>query len=88
MNIYKDSDMEKLQHLLGCHAISINSLLGSFLIALRLSNLKYQAKSAIRIMVSGSSSSKLLSILIFLKSILRIPSSSQENVSLPESSSK
>ena len=38
--------------------------------------------------VSGSSSSKLLSRLILLKSILRIPISLQANTTLPESSLK
>ena len=33
------SDMQKFHHLLGCHAIGINSSLISFLITLRFSNL-------------------------------------------------
>ena len=58
-------DTQKFHHLLGCHAISINSSL-LFLSVLRFLNLICKAKSLIRITVSGSSSSKLLSRLILL----------------------
>ena len=51
-----------------------------FLNALRFSNLICQAKSLIWTKVSGLSSSKLLSILALLRSILRIPISLQESL--------
>ena len=47
-----------------------------------------KTKSLIRIIVSESSSSKLLSRLILLRFTLRIPISLQQNVTLLESSSK
>ena len=83
---FRSSDMQKFHHLLGCHAIGIFTYL--FLSALRVLNLLCQAKGLIRILRSGSSSSKLLSRLILLKFTLRMPISSQQNVTLPESSSK
>ena len=54
---FSSFDTQKFHHLLGCHAISINFSCNSFLSALRFSNLICQAKSLIRIIVSGSSSS-------------------------------
>ena len=55
--------------------------------ALHVLNLLCEAKSLIRI-ITGSSSSKLLSRLILLRFTLRIPISIKQNVTSPESSSK
>ena len=77
--------MYQSHHPLGCHATGINSSLIFFSSSLHFSNLICQVKSLIRIIVSGSTPSKLLSRLILLKSILRIPISLQENTTLPES---
>ena len=63
---------QKSHHLLGYHATGINSSRIIFLSYLHFSNLICQAENLIRIIVSGSSSSKLLSRLTFLRSILRI----------------
>ena len=51
------SSKQKFYHLLRCHAIDINSLLKSFLSTLRFSNLIWQAKRLIKVIVSRSSSS-------------------------------
>ena len=59
-----------------------------FLIALRYSNLICQTKILIRIIVLGSFSSKSLSRLILLRSILRMPVSLRLNKTLPQSSLK
>ena len=56
---YSSSDMHQSHHLVGCQATGINSLLRSFLYALRCLSLLCQTKSLIWIIVSGSSSSKL-----------------------------
>ena len=85
---FSSSDMQKFDHLLGCHAIGINSSLIFFFSALDFLNLLCLAKSQIIIIVSGSSSSKLLSRLILLRFTLRIPISLQQNVTSPEPSSK
>ena len=61
------------RHLLGYHAININSSFNYFLTSLHFSNLTFQAKSLIRIIVLGSSSLKLSSRLILLRSILTTP---------------
>ena len=82
---FSSSDMYQSHHPLGCHATGINSSLIFFSSSLHFSNLICQVKSLIRIIVSGSTPSKLLSRLILLKSILRIPISLQENTTLPES---
>ena len=84
---FSSSDMQKLHHLSGYHPIGINSLVNSFLSALTFSNLICQAKILTRMIVSGSSSSQLVSpTLILLRSILRISILLQENKVLPESS--
>ena len=59
-----------------------------FLNALLFKNFLCQAESMIRILVSGSYSSRLLSRLILLRFTLRIPILLQQNVILPEGSSK
>ena len=69
ISFFSCSDMQKWHHFLGCHVIGINSSLAFFLRSLRFPNLKCQAKSLIRITVSRSFSSKLLSRLIFLRCI-------------------
>ena len=55
---------------------------------MRFLNLLCEAKSGTRIIVSRSSSSKLLLRLILLKFALRIHISPQQNVATPESSSR
>ena len=76
ISFFSSSNKQKFHHLLVCHSTGINS---SF-------NLIFQTKSLIKIIVSGLSSSKLLlSRLISLTSILRIPISLQETTTLPES---
>ena len=47
------SGTQKFRHLLGYHAIGINSSFSSFLSALRFSNFIFQAESLTRIIVSG-----------------------------------
>ena len=54
------SDMQKFHYLLGCHTTGINSDLISLLSAFCFLNFLRQAKSLTWIIVSGSSSSKLL----------------------------
>ena len=88
ISFFSSSDMHQSHHLLRCHAIGISSSHNSFLRALRFSNLICQAKSLIRVIVSGLSSSKLLSRLILLRSILRITISLQLNTATPEPSLK
>ena len=78
----------KIPSFLVCHAIGTNSSFNSFLSALCFSNLICQAKRFIKIIVSGSSLSKLLSRLIILRSILRIPVLFQFNTTLLKSSLK
>ena len=88
ISFFSSSDTHQPHHLLRCHVTGINSSFNSFLSALPFSNLACQAKSLIRTMVSGSSSWKLLSRLILLISILRIPVSLHLNITSPESSLK
>ena len=59
-NCIKSFDMQKYHHFLGCHATGINSCLIFFLSALCFLNLLWQAKNLTWIIVSVSSSSKLL----------------------------
>ena len=82
---FSSSAIQKFNHLLGWHATSINSLFISFLNVLLFSNSICQAKSLIWIIVSGSSSSWLLSPrLILLRFSLRVPKWLQQNVALPK----
>ena len=80
VSFFSSSDMHQFHHLSGCHATGINSSRNSILSYLRFLELICQAKSLVRIIVSGLlSSSKLSSRLILLRSILRIPISLQLN---------
>ena len=86
ISFFSSSDTHQPHHLLRCHVTGINSSFNSFLSALRFPNIVCQAKSLIRTMVSRSSSSwKLLSRLMLLISILRIPVSLHLNITSPES---
>ena len=87
ISFFSSFDMHLSHHLLGCHPIDLNSSFNIFLSSLRFSKFICLAESLIRIMVSGSYSSKLL-ILILLISVLRTLFSLQENMALPESSLK
>ena len=83
ISFFLTSGIQKFHHILGCHVIGINSSLIFSSSALHFLTLLCQAKSLIRIVVSGSSSSKLLSRLILLRFTLKIPISSQKNVPSP-----
>ena len=75
-----------LSHLLSYKNFTIFTYL--FLSTLHFFNLLYQAKSLVRTIVSGSSSSKSLTRLILIWFTLRMLISLQQKVALPESSSK
>ena len=71
-SFFSSSDMHQFHHLSRCHATGINfSLHFTFSSSFRFPNLICQAKSVIRIIVSGSCSSKLLSRLISLGSYIK-----------------
>ena len=89
ISFFSSSGTHQSYILVGCHAIGINSLLIYFLHVLPCLNLLHQAISLTWMIVSESSYLKLASSrLVLLRSTLRIPISSLENVILPESSLK
>ena len=88
ITFFSSSYMHQSHHLSRCHATGIKSSLNSFLNSCGFVNLICQAKSLIRIIVSGSSSSNLSSKLMLLRSILRMPIPLQLNMASPEPSLK
>ena len=75
-SFFSSSDTHQSHYLYGCHAKGINSPLIFFLSALCFSYLIWQVKSLTWIIVSESFSSKLvLSMLMQLRYMLRIPTS-------------
>ena len=81
---YSASDPLQSHHLLGCNTTNINSSFNSLLSSLRFPNLECQVKSLIKIIILGSSSSKLSSRLTLLKLILTISISSELNTASVE----
>ena len=86
ISFFSSSDMHQFHHLSGYHATGINSLLNSFFKFFSFYKFNMPGQSLIRIIVSGSSSSKLSSKLILLRSILSILISLQLNAASPEHS--
>ena len=86
ISFFSSSDMHQSHHLSACHATGIISALNSFLKFFLFLKLICQVKSLIRITISGSSSLKLSSRLILLRSILRIPVPLQLNTASPQPS--
>ena len=72
--VFSSSGMQQSHHIVKCHATGINYLFISFLHALHCLYLLHQAVSLTRIIVSGSSMSKLTSsMLTLLTSVLTRP---------------